>query len=113
MPVSGSKQPPSQFDPPLLPGICSDPALPSAPRTAGGSQAVVPYLYILRTRSASALISGVQSITSLSRIPCMSYGAGFDGIGCVGEYHSPGTVPFGTGVSTIGQTGAPVTRSKV
>jgi len=36
---------------------------------------------------------------------------GFEGIGCVGEYHSPGTSPFSTGCSAIGQTGFPVTRS--
>ena len=33
------------------------------------------------------------------------------GCGCVGEYHSPGTSPFGTGFSSIGQIGSPVTRS--
>ena len=31
--------------------------------------------------------------------------------GCVGAYHSPGTSPRGTGRSSIGQTGSPVTRS--
>ena len=30
------------------------------------------------------------------------------GIGWVGEYHSPGTSPWGTGVSTMGQMGLPV-----
>ena len=33
------------------------------------------------------------------------------GNGCVGEYHSPGTSPFATGRSSIGQIGWPVTRS--
>ena len=32
------------------------------------------------------------------------------GIGCVGEYHSPGTLPCGTGRSSIGQIGSPVSR---
>ena len=44
--------------------------------------------------------------------PCRSNGAGRVGKGCVGEVHSPGTVDFGTGRSSIGQTGSPVTRSK-
>jgi release factor glutamine methyltransferase len=32
--------------------------------------------------------------------------------GCVGEYHSPGTVPFSTGRFSIGHTGLPLVRSK-
>ena len=45
-------------------------------------------------------------------MPGRPYAAGFVGIGCVGAYHSPGTSPFGTGVSTIGHTGSPVSRLK-
>src|SRR5262249_12344704 len=36
---------------------------------------------------------------------------GLLGNGCVGAYHSPGTLPFATGRSSIGHTGLPVTRS--
>ena len=43
--------------------------------------------------------------------PCWSYAGGFVGNGCVAAYHSPGTSPRGTGRSSIGQTGSPVTRS--
>ena len=111
--VSGSNAPPSQFVPPLLPGIMSMPNLPSWPRSIGGSNRLSLYLCRLSTRSASALISGVQSLTSLSRMPCMSYAAGLVGYGCVGEYHSVGTLPRGTGRSSIGHTGCPVTRSNV
>ena len=40
-------------------------------------------------------------------------GAGFDGMGWVGDNFSPG-IPFcGTGVSTMGQMGSPVSRLKV
>ena len=48
---------------------------------------------------------------SASDTPCRSYGAGLVGCGCVGEYHSPGTLPASTLRSSIGHTGAPVTRS--
>ena len=44
--------------------------------------------------------------------PCRSNAAGFVGNGCVGEYHSPGTLPWGVGFSSIGQTGLPLVRSK-
>jgi hypothetical protein len=33
------------------------------------------------------------------------------GCGCVGEVFSPGTSDWGTGFSSIGQTGSPVARS--
>ena len=45
-------------------------------------------------------------------MPCRSNAGGRVGNGCVGEYHSPGTSPCGTGRSSIGQTGSPVARSK-
>ena len=37
---------------------------------------------------------------------------GLVGNGCVGEYHSPGTSPLGTGRSSMGQMGVPVSRLK-
>ena len=47
-------------------------------------------------------------MTSSSRKPWRSNGGGLVGKGCVGEYHSRGTVPFSTGRSSIGHTGSPV-----
>ena len=38
--------------------------------------------------------------------PWRSYAGGFVGNGCVAEYHSPGTSPFGTARSSNGQRGA-------
>jgi len=38
---------------------------------------------------------------------------GFTGNGCVGEYHSPGTLPFGTARSSTPNTGFPVVRSRM
>src|SRR5580658_5200028 len=43
--------------------------------------------------------------------PLRLYAGGLVGNGCVGEYHSPGTLPTSTGRSSIGQIGFPVTRS--
>ena len=44
--------------------------------------------------------------------PWRSNGFGLVGNGCVGDVRSPGTSVCGTGRSSIGQTGAPVARSK-
>ena len=65
-----------------------------------------------RASRASARSSGVKSIRSSIDTPWRSNGGGLVTNGCVGEYHSPGTSPFSTGRSSIGQTGWPVTRSK-
>ena len=40
--------------------------------------------------------------------PCGRTERGFTGNGCVGEYHSPGTSPFGTGRSSTPKIGFPV-----
>src|SRR5580658_10353672 len=71
-----------------------------------------PIRYFETICKASARSSGVKSIRSArDGIAARPYGGGLVGKGCVGEYHSPGTVPFSTGFSTIGHTGSPVTRS--
>ena len=43
---------------------------------------------------------------------CFTKGGGLVGNGCVGHVCSPGISLFGTGRSSIGQIGSPVTRSK-
>ena len=53
-----------------------------------------------------------ESIRSSSERPCLANGAGLVGNGWVAEVCSPGTVDWGTGRSSIGHTGWPVTRSK-
>ena len=40
-------------------------------------------------------------------------GGGFNGKGCVAEYHSPGALPCATGRSSTPNTGLPVTRSRM
>src|SRR6266851_690344 len=72
-----------------------------------------PTLYRSSFLSACARISRLKLIRSSgTRISLRAYGGGLVGNGCVGEYHSPGTSPFGTGRSSIGQIGSPVTRLK-
>ena len=100
--------------PPVAEGKPKVPRVPSSASIRDGGE----YTLELRRKSAIASraarrSSGVKSITSSSVNPCRSKGAGRVGKGCVGEYHSPGTSPAGTGSSSIGQIGSPVTLSKV
>ena len=53
----------------------------------------------------------MKSINSSIDVPVRVYGFGLEGIGWVGEYHSPGALPFSTFFSGIGQIGLPVMRS--
>ena len=48
---------------------------------------------------------------SFSVNDCRANGGGAVGNGCVGDVHSPGTSVCGTGRSSIGKNGVPVTRS--
>ena len=106
MPVAGSTAAPDQFAPPVVPGRTS------VPSTDGGVNSG-PVLNPWIAFSAIARISGVKSARSFTVTPWYSNGAGFDGIGCVGDAFSPGTSDGGTGFSSIGQIGFPVARSNV
>src|SRR5437868_1477607 len=108
--VSGSTDPPGQLAPPLKFGSTRVASGPSHLLTTGGEKSG-PSLYRDTSLTASAFNAGVKSTRSSSVTPCRSKAGGLVGIGCVGEYHSPGTSPLGTGRSTIGQTGSPVMRS--
>ena len=83
----------------------------AVPSIVGGVN-IGPIVHCLTISRASAFSSGVKSMRSSSVRPWRSNGAGRVGKGCVGEVHSPGTVDAGTGRSSIGHTGSPVTRSK-
>src|ERR1700691_3891083 len=109
--VCGSYDPPGQLVPPLQQPISKVPSGPPALLTTGGVNSG-PILYFEMIAIPCAFNSGVKSIRSSTEKPLRPYAGGLLGIGCVGEYHSPGTSPFGTGVSTIGQIGSPVTRLK-
>ena len=66
-----------------------------------------------RIACACARSSGVKSIRSSGILRKLrAYAGGLVGKGCVGEVFSPGTSDCGTGRSSIGHTGCPVTRSK-
>src|ERR1019366_9736969 len=84
---------------------------PSTLLTTGGVKSG-PSLYLDATLIASALSSGVKSISSSIEVSVRPYAGGLAGIGWVGEYFSPGTSPCGTGRSSMGQIGWPVARSK-
>ena len=113
MPVSGSTAEPPQSAPPTTPGICRVPFVPPGESsTIDGAVKRGPVTYCSKTSSASCRSSGVKSMRSSTVVPCWSNGGGFVGNGWVGAYHSPGTSPGGTGRSSMGHTGSPVTRLK-
>ena len=68
----------------------SCPAARCVPSTDGGVKSG-PVLNPWIAFSAIARISGVKSARSSTVTPWYSNGAGFDGIGCVGDAFSPGT----------------------
>src|SRR5580765_2736843 len=106
MPVAGSTAAPVQFAPPVDPGRWIVPATDGGVKTG-------PVRKLFTASTAIAWISGVKSTRSFSSDPENSNGAGLLGIGCVGDAFSPGTSEAGTGFSSIGHTGLPVTRSNV
>src|SRR3954452_17805737 len=74
-----------------------------------------PSLRMLAIRSFHEACScGVRmyGFTSAAVIFWRAKGGGRVGIGCVGQVFSPGMSLFGTGRSSIGQSGFPFTRSK-
>src|SRR5262245_32771410 len=82
-----------------------------SPRLGGLN--IAPKWYRSVSFIACARSSGVKSIRSSGTLMnCRAYAGGLVGNGCVGDDFSPGTVDCGTGRSSIGQTGLPVTRSK-
>src|SRR5881296_1392730 len=108
--VSGSYEPPAQLVPPPAGPKTRVPSGPSTLLTTGGVNSG-PILKRETIFSASARSSGVKSMRSSTDDPWRSYAGGLVGNGCVAEYHSPGTSPLGTGRSSIGHIGFPVTRS--
>src|SRR5437867_8385649 len=102
--VSGSYEPPAQFVPPAFAAKASVASGPSHLLTTGGVK-TGPSLYRDAIFKPSARSCGVKSMMSSVVNPWASYAGGFVGNGCVGEYHSPGTVPFSTALSSKGQIG--------
>ncbi len=98
------------FAPPLAPGQWIDAMIPSSSFGMAGGLKSGPIRYSAMISSAWRRSSGVKSIRSSSVSPYISYGAGRVGNGWVGEVFSPGTSDCGTGRSSIGHTGSPVSR---
>ena len=105
MPVSGSTAAPDQLAPPPALGRCMVPlrlcGVNSGPSRKPSTASI-----------ASWRISGVKSARSSMVAPWYSNAAGRVGKGWVGHTSSPGmSVSVGTGRSSMGHTGSPVTRS--
>ena len=64
-----------------------------------------------RVFNAAASSAGRCGLMSSTVNVCLMYAAGLVGTGCVGQLCSPSMSLFGTGRSSIGQIGSPVTRS--
>src|SRR5215470_14400473 len=62
--------------------------------------------------TCSAVVSDAVTMSSFLKLVFASAG-GFIGNGCVGEYHSPGALPFGTGRSSTPKIGLPFVRSRM
>src|SRR5271165_3212379 len=109
--VSGSYELPPQFAPPAAVPSPNVPMGPPGLLTTAGVK-TGPTWYFETIVIASSRSSGVKSIKSSMETPLREKAGGLVGNGWVGEYHSPGVFPTSTGLSTIGQTGWPVSRLK-
>src|SRR5690349_8242451 len=101
--VDGSYAAPPHSDPPIVPGRFK------VPLREGGvnSPSYLKPLNILTNESRDVT---EKSERSASVMYCRQYGFGFKGNGCVGQVCSPGTSETGTGLSSIGNKGFPVSR---
>src|SRR5204863_9595022 len=92
-----------QFTPPTLPGTAI------VPSTDGGVKILPPCRVAIFDRQPSRS-SGVNPQASSGVILCGTRGGKLD-IGCVGQVFTPGTLLCGTGRSSTGWSGLPVSRS--
>src|SRR5262249_22267765 len=95
-----------QFAPPLCPGSST------VPFRLGGvkTPSLREFLSCARTAACSSAVR--YGLMSFSVNDCRAKGGDAEGIGCVGDVHSPDTSVCGTGFSSMGQSGAPVARSR-
>src|SRR5262249_62392072 len=108
--VSGSYPKPGQF---VAVPVTMAPRVPLASPSTPGAHGDSTTLYGLRRSTAFCRSSGVKSIRSSGTLlrKLRAYRNPSGGNGCVGDVFSPGTSDCGTGLSSIGHTGCPVTRS--
>src|ERR1700687_4236714 len=89
------------------------PSVPLTSPSTAGLYIQGATLYRAIFLSACARSSGVKSIRSSGTLNSLrAYAGGLVGNGCVGDVFSPGTSDCGTGRSSIGHPGMPVTRSQ-
>ena len=103
---AGSNAAPPQFAPPAVPG---DRIVPGA--VEGGVKMPSERSDSIFLRQALRS-QNVNPQASSGFTESGSSGAGLTGKGCVGDSHSPGIAPCGTGRSSIGNSGLPLVRSK-
>src|SRR5438270_13252292 len=104
-PNLGSNETPPQFPPPMVPGIESEGVKPNGVYRPSNRKR---RNHSLQNFSAS----GVRFEISSRVIVVRESGGGLTGNGSVGEYHSPGVSPLGTGRSSTPNIGLPVLRSR-
>ena len=79
--------------------------------------AAIPVNYLFRAKELAYVIgqSDCRLVVTMSSFRKLVFAraGGLSGNGCVGEYHSPGTLPFGTGRSSTPNTGFPFVRSRM
>src|SRR5215471_7761116 len=87
-----------QLAPPLWPGAEMEPR-----RLGVNSPSLREFVSISRMAACSASVA--NGLMSFSVKDCRANGGGLVGNGCVVELHSPGTSDWGTGRSSMGQSG--------
>src|SRR5690606_17998260 len=116
---SGDAALPPQLDPPLCGRLMeARGGSPSSCRKKGVKGAALKKVPPEESSSArpAATCSGVESssVTTSLGLQCVRYsGAGYTGIGWVGEYHSPGTLAEATNCSFTPWIGSPVSRLRI
>src|SRR5690242_15054016 len=102
-PFSGFTATPPQFAPPLWPGN------EIVPRKLGGVYKPSLREFLSNSRILACSASVAKGLMSFSVKLSRANGGGLLGKGCVGELNSPGTSDCGTGRSSTGHRGSPVT----
>src|ERR1700733_6500729 len=96
-----------QFEPPALPG-CINESL-----SAGGWKMPSERYDSMRLRQPRVSNHATPQASSGVIFDCRTNAGGAVGKGCVGEGCSPATASCGTALSSIGNNGVPLSRSKV
>src|SRR5215216_2520630 len=102
-PRCGSNATLPQFVPPITPGYWMVPPRLEGVKMPSLRWRSISFRHCLRSQGLSPQASSLLSVVGAN-------GCGFVGKGCVGQLWSPGTSDWGTGRSSIGKIGSPVSR---